>query len=361
MASTTTTTTTQMHVGLFVSELDRAVEFYRLLFGVEPAKHYADYVEFSLVDPPLVLVLSPQRHAPGGTLNHVGLRFRDATGLLAIEARLEQAGFPLKKQDQVACCYARGNKIWVTDPDHNLWEIYHLLEDLEHSGFENPEERPVLEPASPSLAVWEYRLPDPVPPALDSPDAALDEVRLCGLLNADVPPEAYDRLLAEAYRALKPGGSVVIQGLVAATEFPGKPDLPGLAAKIQRVPLETEPLDRLKRQGFEHIYYDELADIHCFQVDGVELRKLRISAQKPNVKSTDRFRVIYKGPLDQVRDETGHTFHRGELQYVDAAVLTAILQGAAASQFVILDPIGCCSGPAGGSLEQQARDSCCGR
>ena len=30
------------------------------------------------------------------------------------------------------CCYARQDKIWVTDPDGTPWEVFTVLEDIEH-------------------------------------------------------------------------------------------------------------------------------------------------------------------------------------------------------------------------------------
>ena len=29
------------------------------------------------------------------------------------------------------CCYARQDKIWVTDPDGTPWEVFTVLEDVE--------------------------------------------------------------------------------------------------------------------------------------------------------------------------------------------------------------------------------------
>jgi catechol 2,3-dioxygenase-like lactoylglutathione lyase family enzyme len=51
--------TVRFHLSLNVSDLGRALEFYRTLFGREPAKRRADYAKFELDDPPLVLSLEP--------------------------------------------------------------------------------------------------------------------------------------------------------------------------------------------------------------------------------------------------------------------------------------------------------------
>ena len=43
------------HVSLNVAHLERSVDFFRMLFGVEPAKHRPDYAKFETSAPPLVL------------------------------------------------------------------------------------------------------------------------------------------------------------------------------------------------------------------------------------------------------------------------------------------------------------------
>jgi hypothetical protein len=36
------------------------------------------------------------------------------------------------------CCYARQDKIWVTDPDGTPWEVFTVLADVEHDSAEQP-------------------------------------------------------------------------------------------------------------------------------------------------------------------------------------------------------------------------------
>jgi catechol 2,3-dioxygenase-like lactoylglutathione lyase family enzyme len=124
----------RFHLSLNVSHLERAIAFYRTLFGVAPAKCRADYAKFELDDPPLVLSLEPMSRGAGGALNHLGFRMPDSTSLVAMQKRLEMAGIHTKREEGVECCYARQTKFWVTDPDQTLWEIYTLDEDIEHRG-----------------------------------------------------------------------------------------------------------------------------------------------------------------------------------------------------------------------------------
>jgi catechol 2,3-dioxygenase-like lactoylglutathione lyase family enzyme len=147
-------TTTLFHLGLYVADLERSLAFYRLLFEREPSKlHAGDYAEFEVLDPPLLLALTqnPARR-PGGVLNHVGLRYADESRVAAVGQRLEAAGLEVRREEQTVCCYGRQTKVWVTDPDHNLWEIYVLFEDVSYSGFGGGKSRPPVEPATASTA-----------------------------------------------------------------------------------------------------------------------------------------------------------------------------------------------------------------
>ena len=49
----------KFHASLNVSDLDRSIAFYRVLFGLEPAKVKSNYAKFELAEPPLVLSLIP--------------------------------------------------------------------------------------------------------------------------------------------------------------------------------------------------------------------------------------------------------------------------------------------------------------
>jgi hypothetical protein len=248
-----------------------------------------------------------------------------------VQRRLEEAGIATQRQEGVECCYARQTKFWVNDPDRTLWEIYTLHEDLDHSGFDDPP----LPAEPPAVAVWEHRLTDPVPLRIPHCDGALDAVRLEGTFNARLEPAALAALLAEARRALKPGGVVEVHGLVGDRPFPGAPAQPGLASMVQRVPVETEPLEALKQAGFTGLYYDRLGDVHCFGVGGVELRELRLSGRKPAAGGA-ACDVLYKGPFEEVADEDGAVFRRGQRVGVTAEQAERLRRGPAAEQFAFL-------------------------
>jgi catechol 2,3-dioxygenase-like lactoylglutathione lyase family enzyme len=118
------------HLSLDVPDLGAAVAFYRELFGVAPAKEKPGYAKFELADPPLALAL--QENGEAG-LSHLGIRVDDTATVQTASARLKEGGLATFDERNTACCYARQDKVWVTDPAGNAWEVYTVLEDVEEN------------------------------------------------------------------------------------------------------------------------------------------------------------------------------------------------------------------------------------
>ncbi len=49
----------------------------------------------------------------------------------AAQRRLAAKDLATAVQDEVACCYALQDKVWVDAPDGEAWEIYTVLADVE--------------------------------------------------------------------------------------------------------------------------------------------------------------------------------------------------------------------------------------
>jgi catechol 2,3-dioxygenase-like lactoylglutathione lyase family enzyme len=126
----------RIQLTLNVADLDEAVSFYSKLFATEPAKVRPGYANFAVTDPPLKLVLIEDRAHPPGSLNHLGVEVERAEDVVSAEARLAAAGLPTVVEDQVTCCYAVQDKVWVDGPGGKAWEIYTVLGDDEPAGGE---------------------------------------------------------------------------------------------------------------------------------------------------------------------------------------------------------------------------------
>lgn len=117
------------HVSIYVRSIPEAVEQYRKLLGIEPAKVKHDYAKFELQDPPVIFSLS--MGGEPGKLSHLGIRY-PGTGDVASEmVRVRSAGVPLIQQEGTTCCYAKADKFWVRDEDGIPWEMYTLIQDVE--------------------------------------------------------------------------------------------------------------------------------------------------------------------------------------------------------------------------------------
>jgi catechol 2,3-dioxygenase-like lactoylglutathione lyase family enzyme len=118
----------RVQLALNVSNIDQAVEFYSRLFGAEPAKRRPGYANFAIADPPLKLVLIEGVGQPGA-LNHLGVEVGSSGEVATEAARLRNAGFSLRHEDGVTCCYAVQDKFWVSGADDREWEVYTVLAD----------------------------------------------------------------------------------------------------------------------------------------------------------------------------------------------------------------------------------------
>lgn len=117
------------HVSVYVSSIPEAVEQYRKILGIEPAKVRHDYAKFEIADPPVILALNAGGEP--GKLSHLGIRY-PGTGDVASEmVRAKSVDLPSFKQEGTTCCYAKADKFWVADRDGIRWEMYTLLEDVE--------------------------------------------------------------------------------------------------------------------------------------------------------------------------------------------------------------------------------------
>jgi catechol 2,3-dioxygenase-like lactoylglutathione lyase family enzyme len=120
----------RVQLALNVSDLDAAIDFYSKLFAAEPAKRRPGYANFAIGEPPLKLVLIEGGGEPG-TLNHLGVEVSSTDDVAAAQHRLSGEGLATAAEDEVACCFAVQDKVWVDAPDGEPWEIYTVLADVE--------------------------------------------------------------------------------------------------------------------------------------------------------------------------------------------------------------------------------------
>lgn len=118
----------RFHVHVSVPDLDASIRFYSTLFGTEPAVVKGDYAKWMLEDPRVNFAISQRGGKPG--LNHLGLQTDSDEELEVLNGQLQQADLSTLAEKETACCYARSNKYWVTDPTGIAWETFHTLGEV---------------------------------------------------------------------------------------------------------------------------------------------------------------------------------------------------------------------------------------
>ena len=123
----------RVQLALNVDDLDEAVTFYSKLFNTAPAKVKPGYANFAVAEPPLKLVLLANP-GKGGTINHLGVEVESSDKVHAEIARLSGAGLFTDEEIGTTCCFATQDKVWVTGPAGEKWEVYTVLADSETFG-----------------------------------------------------------------------------------------------------------------------------------------------------------------------------------------------------------------------------------
>jgi catechol 2,3-dioxygenase-like lactoylglutathione lyase family enzyme len=123
----------RLQLALNVDNLDEAVTFYSKLFNIEPAKRKDGYANFAIADPALKLVLL-ENPGKGGTINHLGVEVESSDTVHAEITRLASEGMFTEAEIGTTCCFATQDKVWVTGPGGQKWEIYTVLADSEAFG-----------------------------------------------------------------------------------------------------------------------------------------------------------------------------------------------------------------------------------
>ena len=123
----------RVQLALNVDDLDEAVAFYSKLFNTSPAKRRDVYANFAIADPALKLVLF-ENPGKGGTINHLGVEVESSETVHDEIARLAGEGMFTEEEIGATCCFATQDKVWVTGPSGEKWEIYTVLADSDTFG-----------------------------------------------------------------------------------------------------------------------------------------------------------------------------------------------------------------------------------
>lgn len=118
----------RLHVHISVDNLAESVRFYSALFFAQPAVTKPEYAKWMLDDPRVNFAIS-QRGATLG-LNHLGIQVESPEELADMRERLQNLQSSVIEEKDAACCYAKSDKYWATDPQGIAWETFHTLDNI---------------------------------------------------------------------------------------------------------------------------------------------------------------------------------------------------------------------------------------
>lgn len=121
----------RVQLALRVADLEGSVAFYSKLFGAEPAKRRPGYANFVITEPSLKLVLIEGTPGEPTRLDHLGVEVQTTDEVTAAATRLAAEGLATATEEDTACCYAVQDKVWVTGPGSEPWEVYTVKSDAD--------------------------------------------------------------------------------------------------------------------------------------------------------------------------------------------------------------------------------------
>ncbi|MFJ8212054.1 ArsI/CadI family heavy metal resistance metalloenzyme [Streptomyces sp. NPDC096033] len=124
----------RVQLALRVADLEASIAFYSKLFNAEPAKRREGYANFAITEPPLKLVLIEGEAGEDTRLDHLGVEVATTEDVTAATTRLKDAGLAAFEENDASCCYALQDKVWVTGPGKEPWEVYVVKADADTLG-----------------------------------------------------------------------------------------------------------------------------------------------------------------------------------------------------------------------------------
>jgi len=116
------------HISINVADVPKSTAFYEALFNQKPVKVKLDYSKFEPANPPVNFAIN-QVAVPGKRDGHFGIQVKSRKAVQDFVERFRKTGVKIEETESaVACCYSVQDKVWLTDPDGNHWEVFVVTE-----------------------------------------------------------------------------------------------------------------------------------------------------------------------------------------------------------------------------------------
>jgi catechol 2,3-dioxygenase-like lactoylglutathione lyase family enzyme len=121
----------RMHVSLYVSDIQKSINFYNSFFSQEPTKIKSNYAKYTLENPALIISFVENKERVQQNFGHLGFQVETVDELNQRLADAKTKGLVSSEEIGTTCCYAKQDKFWAHDPDGVQWEVYYFHEDAE--------------------------------------------------------------------------------------------------------------------------------------------------------------------------------------------------------------------------------------
>jgi len=121
----------RMHVSLYVSDIQKSVNFYTQFFDQAPAKVKPSYAKYVLDKPSLIISFVENKERVRSNFGHLGFQVETLEELNLKLERAKERNLVSKEEIGTNCCYAKQDKFWANDPDGVQWEVYYFHADAE--------------------------------------------------------------------------------------------------------------------------------------------------------------------------------------------------------------------------------------
>jgi hypothetical protein len=139
----------RFHVHVAVEDLEASIRFYSTVFGAPPTLQKSDYAKWMIDDPRINFAISKRGLKAG--IDHLGLQVESEPELASLRDQVAKAEIAAIDQSNAACCYARSDKYWTTDPQGIAWETFRTLDSIPVYG-DTVREQPPEKKATPCCA-----------------------------------------------------------------------------------------------------------------------------------------------------------------------------------------------------------------
>ncbi|MBA3665057.1 MAG: VOC family protein [Bacteroidetes bacterium] len=121
----------RMHVSLYVSDIQKSINFYTTFFNQAPVKVKPNYAKYVLENPSLIISFVENKDRVQQNFGHLGFQVETIEELNKRLAETKLHNLVSKEEVGTNCCYAKQDKFWANDPDGVQWEVYYFHEDAE--------------------------------------------------------------------------------------------------------------------------------------------------------------------------------------------------------------------------------------